>query len=227
MLINIQIVYYLFFSKNENLNVINHIIVKINILSRYKMRYILDIKECKFLGKGHEGAVYLTPEGYALKIFYKQSKAKDEVEILERVNESRFFPKVLFIAHNMVLREYVNGIILKEYIKKHGLSYNLSCEIIDLIEDFKNMKFKRLNIRNAHIFVDEHEKIKVIDPRKIFIKNTPYPKDIIKVLVSLNIFDNFLKNLVNYRPDLLKYWIDGYNYFYYNSKKNIKINMYA
>lgn len=29
------------------------------------MRYILDIKECEFLGKGKEGAVYLTPEGYA------------------------------------------------------------------------------------------------------------------------------------------------------------------
>lgn len=191
------------------------------------MRYILDIKECKFLGKGHEGAVYLTPEGYALKIFYKEKKAKDEVKILELVSKSRFFPKVLFIAHNMVLREYVSGVTLKKYLSDHGLSYNLSCEIIDLIEDFKSMKFKRLNIRNAHIFVDENEKIKVIDPRKIFSKNTPYPKDIIKVLVSLNLFDAFLKNVVDYRPDLLKYWIDGYNYFYYYSKKTIRINMYA
>ena len=191
------------------------------------MRYILDIKECEFLGKGHEGAVYLTPEGYALKIFYKEKKAKDEVKLLDLVSESRFFPKVLFIAHNMVLREYVSGVTLKKYIRDNGLSYNLSCEIIDLIEDFKRMKFKRLNIRNAHILVDENKRLKVIDPRKIFSKNTPYPKDIIKVLVSLNLFDTFLKNVVDYKPELLKYWIDGYNYFYYHSKKTIKISMYA
>ena len=35
------------------------------------MRYVLDINKCKFIGKGHEGRVYLTPEGFALKIFYK------------------------------------------------------------------------------------------------------------------------------------------------------------
>lgn len=191
------------------------------------MRYILDVKECKFLGKGHEGAVYLTPEGYALKIFYKEKKAQDEVKILELVNGSRFFPKVLFIAHNMVLREYVSGVTLQEYIKSNGLSYNLSCEIIDLIEDFKRMKFIRLNIRNAHIFVDDTEKIKVIDPRKIFTKNTPYPKDIIKILVSLNVFDNFLKHVVDYKPHLLKYWIDGYSYYSYYAKKTIRIHMYA
>lgn len=191
------------------------------------MRYILDIKECEFLGKGHEGAVYLTPEGYALKIFYKEKKAKDEVKILELVNTSRFFPKVLFIAHNMVLREYVSGVTLQKYIKEKGLSYNLSCEIVDLIEDFKRMKFKRLNIRNAHIFVDENEKIKVIDPRKIFTKNTPYPKDIIKVLVNQNVFDDFLKHVIEYKPDLLKYWIEGYDYYNYYAKKTIRIDMYA
>ena len=191
------------------------------------MRYILDIKECEFLGKGHEGAVYKTPEGYALKIFYKKKKAKEDVSILELVKSSRFFPKVVFIAGNMILREYVEGITLNEYLKKNGLSYNLSCEIIDLVEDFKKMKFKRVNIRNAHIFVDENEKIKVIDPRKIFTKNTPYPKDIIKILVKLNLFDDFLKNTAQYRPDLLQYYADGYNYFVYMSKKTIRIDMHA
>lgn len=87
------------------------------------MRYILDVKECKFLGKGHEGAVYLTPEGYALKIFYKKRKAENEVAILEQVKDSRFFPNVLFIVKNMVLREYVEGITLYDYLK------NMICHI--------------------------------------------------------------------------------------------------
>ena len=37
-------------------------------------------------------------------------------------------------------------------------------------------------------------------------------KDIIKILLKLNLFDTFLKNLLSYRPDLIDYWIDGYNF---------------
>lgn len=191
------------------------------------MRYILNKRDCKFLGKGKEGAVYLTPEGYALKIFYKKKKAKQEVELLEIASQSRFFPNVIFIANNMILREYVEGINLKEYIDLHGLSYNLSCEIIDLVEEFKNMKFTRINIRNAHIFVDNNEKIHVIDPRKVFSKNTPFPKDIVKTLVKANIFDNFIKYLLDYEPLLINYWIEAYDYYIYNCTKTLHIDMYA
>lgn len=191
------------------------------------MRYVLDIKECEFLGKGKEGAVYLTPEGYALKVFYNKKKAEAEAFLLEAVKESRFFPKVLFIAQNMVLRDYVEGDLLYDYIKKNGLSFNLSVEIIDLIEEFKNLKFTRIDIRGAHIFVNSSEKIQVIDPRKVFIKKTPYPKEIIKILVKLNVFDEFLKHLLNYKPKLLKYWINGFDYYKYTCKKTIQINMYA
>jgi predicted Ser/Thr protein kinase len=191
------------------------------------MRYILDVKECRFLGKGKEGAVYLTPEGYALKIFYNKKKAEDEADLLEKVNGSRFFPKVLFIANNMVLRNYVEGDNLSEYIKNKGLSYNLSTEIINLIEEFKHLKFTRLDIRDAHIFVNKNERIQVIDPRKVFIKKTPYPKEIIKILVKLNVFDEFLKHLLDYEPKLIRYWVEAYNYFKYTSKKVIRIDMHA
>ena len=188
------------------------------------MRYVLDIKQCELLGKGAEGTVYLTPEGFALKIFYKNKNARQEVEILEKAAESRFFPNVLFIANNMVLREYVKGITLKEYLIEHGLSYKLSTEIIDLIEDFKALKFSRINMRNAHIFVDENENIKVIDPRKTYKKYTPYPKDIVKILVELNIFDDFLKNLLEYKSNLVSYWIAAYDFY---KNKSIKIHMYS
>lgn len=127
----------------------------------------------------------------------------------------------------MMLREYVSGENLYEFINNNGLSYNLSIEIIELVEEFKRLRFKRINIRNAHIFVDENERIQIIDPRKNYIKETPYPKDIISILVKLNLFEEFLKNLISYNPALLKYWIDGYDYFKKMSKKTILINMYA
>ncbi len=33
------------------------------------MNYLLEVKDFKLLGSGAEGSVYLTPEGYALKVF--------------------------------------------------------------------------------------------------------------------------------------------------------------
>lgn len=176
------------------------------------MRNKLEIKDCIPLGAGHEGAVYLTPDGRALKVFKKVSSAKAEENILIKTEDSRFFPKVIYRDKNKLLREFVEGKNLYEYIEENGLSYKLSTEIIDLIEDFKRLKFKRINIRNAHIFVDKEENIKVIDPRKPFNMKTPYPKNIIRILVNLDSFEEFLKNLSLYKPNLLDFWIEGFQY---------------
>ena len=37
----------------------------------------------------------------------------------------------------MVLREYISGENLGSYLYKHGLSYNIAVEIIELVEEFK------------------------------------------------------------------------------------------
>ena len=176
------------------------------------MNYLLEVKDFKLLGSGAEGSVYLTPEGYALKVFKNIKNAKDEEEILNKTIDSPFFPKVIVRFSNVLIREYVGGVNLMEYISKHGLPKELSKEIIDLIEDLKRLKFKRLNFRNAHIFVNSKGKIKVIDPRKPYVKVTPYPKDIIKILVKYHVFDKFLKDVLDYNPTLLPYWKSAYEY---------------
>lgn len=84
-----------------------------------------------------------------------------------------------------------------------------------------------MDIRNAHIFVTKDEKIQAIDPRKVFEKNIPYPKEIIKSLVKLNVFDEFLKHLLTYNERLFSYWIKGYEYFESTGKKKIIIDMMA
>lgn len=176
------------------------------------MECIIKLNDCEILGSGCEGSVYLTPEGYALKVFTSIKSAESEAEILKKTESSRFFPNLLLKVSNIVIRDCVHGETLYEYLKIKGLSFKTSTEIIDLIEDLKRLKFKRINIRNAHIFIDNNENIMVIDPRKSYDKLTPYPKDIIKVLLKLNLFDDFIKNVVIYKPELLSYWIDGYNY---------------
>ena len=180
------------------------------------MNNLIELNDCVLLGSGAEGTVYLTPEKFALKCFNTIKAAKKEVAILDNVKNSRFFPNVIIRISNIVIREYVEGDNLFQYLKTHGLSYNLTIELIELIEDLKRLKFKRINIRNAHIFIDKNEKLMIINPRKPYTKVTPYPKDIIKILVKLNLFDTFLKNLLLYKPELLDYWIDAHNFVIHN-----------
>lgn len=176
------------------------------------MRVYIELENCTLLGIGAEGSVFRSPEGYALKRFNSKRAADHEASILMIMKDSRFFPNLHFQVSNLIIRDYVGGTTLYEHIEKHGLSTKVSCEIIDFIEDLKKYGFKRLNIRNAHIFIEKDHSLKVIDPRKPFSKTTPYPKDIIKVLLKLKVFDKFLNDLTNYKPDLLQFWIDGYDY---------------
>lgn len=176
------------------------------------MRIYVELEDCKLLGSGAEGSVYLSPEGYVLKSFKNRKAANKEAYILNRAKSSRFFPNVILQVSTLIIRDYVGGENLYEYLSTHGLSYKLSTEIIDFIEDLKVLKFKRLNIRNAHIFINKKEELMVIDPRKSFSKTTPYPKDIIKIFLKLHLFDKFLEDLTQYNPNLLEYWVDGYKY---------------
>ena len=183
------------------------------------MKNIIELQNCKLLGSGAEGTVYLSDEGYAIKCFRKTKAAKSEDEILELTKDSRFFPKTIVRFSNVIVREYVSGENLFEHLSRRGLSYKLSCEIIDLLEDLKKLEFTRLNVRNSHIFIDEEDNLRVIDPRKPFSKVEPYPKDIIKILVKCNLYDRFLQDALTYDPKLLSYWTDAYNVMFKKRKK--------
>lgn len=180
----------------------------INISKQY---FGVDIKKCKFLGKGYEGKVYLTPHMEALKIFKDKRKCKDEYDLLKRVEGSKFFPKAIEINKNYMLREYIPGTPLEKHIKKSGLSRRLSLSLIELIEEFERLGFTRLDITARHIYVQTNEEVRVIDPRKCYIKQVPYPEILLSDLDRLHYLDDFLKILVEERPVLAEKWFEGLN----------------
>ncbi len=182
------------------------------------MKIIVELDNYKLLGKGAEGSVYLSKEGYAIKIFNKIKNADDEGMILKKTHNSRFFPKLIIQLGNILIRECVYGNNLYEYITSNNLSKKLAFEIIEFIEEIKMLNFSRVNIRNAHIFIDNNEKLMVIDPRKPFTKITPYPKDIIKILLKTQCYDKFLEYVAQYDHSLLSYWIKGYEYVAENNR---------
>lgn len=172
-----------------------------------KKYFGVNLKDCKFIGKGRQGSVYILPDKKRIiKIYNKEKGCKGETEILLKVQDNPHFAKIYEYNSKAMLREYIPGICIKDYISKHGLSRELAINLVKLVESFKDSGFKKLDIRLAHVFVQTNEDIRVIDPRKVFQRNLSYPRSILKSLKSLSVLSKFMKILQEEYPDLYKQW---------------------
>lgn len=169
------------------------------------MNYI-DLSHLEYLGHGKNGRVYLMPNGKVFKICKAEKTCKQEYEVLKVAEGSRFFPKAYERLGRAMVREYVGGENLKIYIKKHGLSKKLALNLIDLIEEFKRLGFRRLDIRGEHIYILQDETVKVIDPAGQIIKRASYPRSMLKDLRRLKVLNRFYEILREVRPDLYRKW---------------------
>lgn len=182
----------------------------------------IDIKRCKFLGKGREGRVYLTSEGYALKIFNNKSSCKSQYNILKKVEGSKYFPKAIEMSDKCMLREYIEGIALYDYVKKRGLSKDIGIKLIELLEEFRRLEFTRIDISSKNIYIESGGDIKVIDPRKSYSKKRDIPRMLLRELEALGVLDEFIKVTLEVRPNLVVKWINAINKLSRIACKNVR-----
>jgi hypothetical protein len=107
---------------------------------------------------------------------------------------------------NYMIRDYVGGITLKKYIKKHGLDRDLAIKIIDMLEEFKRLNFRKLDIRCKDIMVKPDGCLMVIDPKKFYSKKRDFPRHLSKGLDKLGVLDAFMDIVREERPKLYKQW---------------------
>jgi hypothetical protein len=165
-----------------------------------------DLKKCKFLGEGHNGAVYMLPNGNAIKISYSNKDFVGEYSILEKVNGNKYFPIIYEIGVDYMIRECVQGEILSKYIKREGLNKVLALKMIDMLKEFNKLKFKKIDIRCKDIFVLEDLSLKIIDPKKFFSKERSFPKHLSKGLYKLEVLSYFQAVLQEYDFRLYRKW---------------------
>lgn len=183
------------------------------LYNRYIENFSVNLLDCKFLGKGHNGIIYMLPEDKVIKICFNPESCKREYDILEKVNGNKYFPKVYGMSGNYMIRDYIDGIPLNKYIKRFGLSKELSLNLIDLLEEFKKLKFSKLDLRCKDVIVKPDETVMVIDPKKFYSKNRDFPRHLTKGLYKLHVLKFFMKAVKEERPDLFNQWnkkIDSY-----------------
>ena len=167
----------------------------------------INLFQCKFLGKGHNGIVYRLPDGRVIKIFHVMKDFHGEAHILKRVRGSKYFPRLYEVGGNYMIRDYVKGMPLNKYIKKNGLSRKLVAAILDLLKEFERLKFIKLDIRCKDVFVEPNGKLMVIDPQKFYTKKRDFPQHLSKGLYKLGALDDFLVILKQEDPKLYRKWV--------------------
>lgn len=177
-----------------------------NIDPDFINRYGFNFHNSTFLGEGRYGKVFLLLDGRVIKIFRDIDSCIHECLILESVKGSPHFPRVYECRDNYIIREFVGGVCITDYIRKNGLSTKLAVNLIELIEDFQKLGFTRLDIRCSHIFVQPDESLKVIDPRRHYDINLPYPKNMLNNLKKLKVKKFFMHVLKKEHPSLYAKW---------------------
>lgn len=172
----------------------------------YIKNFNINLLECKYLGKGNNGIVYLLPGKKVIKICYAVDSCRKEYQILHKIKRSNYFPRVYGMLGNYMIRDYVEGEILNKYIKRNGLSKELSLKIIALLDEFKNLKFSKNDIRCKDIMVKPDGNLMVIDPKKFYSKKRDYPRHLCKGLYKLKVLDVFLNTLKEQKPKQYNRW---------------------
>lgn len=178
----------------------------IDTYKRYIDEFDINLLRCTVLGKGHNGIVYLLPDGKVIKVCFTENSCKGEYYILNKINGSKYFPKVYGMNGNYMIRDYVGGSSLKDYVKEYGFDTKLANKLILMLEEFSKLKFKKQDIRCKDVFVEPDGNLRIIDPKKSFSKERDFPRHLSKGLKKLGVLDDFMEVLRTERPEKYKSW---------------------
>ena len=173
-------------------------------------------REAVFLGEGHNGIVYGLPDNKAIKIFQEARCCREEGEILKKVSKSKYFPKVYNLGKFYIVRDMIDGKRLDHYIKKKGFNYEISEEIYNLIEEFKKLKFTKLDARCRDIYITKDNKIMVIDPKQCYKRKVNYPRHLMKGLEKVGVLESFLEDLRLIDKKTAREWEKRYSQYLQN-----------
>lgn len=168
----------------------------------------INIKNLEFIGKGTQGKVYKLDSQKCIKIFKNKNECHDEIITLSMAQSDIHFPKIYQYGENYIIREYINGIELNEYLSKQKLTCKISNELIDLYESIVKVGYIRHDTAIFHIFIIPSGELKLIDTAKAMKKKSIIPNLLISGLEDLGYKHDFFNFLKINRPDLYRKWIN-------------------
>lgn len=161
------------------------------------------------VGKGVEGAVFKLSNDRCVKIFANPKHMEQEKEAMLKGQGLSFMPKLYETGSNYIIREYIHGPSLPDYLKKQGtITKSMAAQIVRMIKDMKQMGYRLDRNVKLHILVHQNKTLKVIDHVNAYEKksNESAPVRLFETLSKLGLLDRFVKQVKEIDPELYKEW---------------------
>jgi RIO-like serine/threonine protein kinase len=166
----------------------------------------IDLKQLSLIGTGVHGKVYRLDKNRCIKICKKTKDMQKEHHVLKYVEGYSQFPKVYECEGRYMIREYVDGTNIIDYIKQNGFNNSLARELTELIKLFIKLKFTRIDIKMNELFITKDHKIKIIDTTRYLDKKASYPYKMLKVLKELGYYKQYMNFLKENYTNFYKGW---------------------
>jgi predicted Ser/Thr protein kinase len=163
-------------------------------------------KNLPLVGKGAHGKVYNLGNNRCIKICKKAKNIQKEYQVLIHAEGYPQFPVVYECNGNYMIREYINGEKIIDYIAKNGLSNDLAKQLTELLKIFIKLKFTRLDIKMNEVFITKNNKLKIIDTTRYLDKKASYPFKMLKTLEELGYKRQYMNYLKGNYPEFYKIW---------------------
>lgn len=166
----------------------------------------VNVNGLELVGEGHHGKVYRLDDKRCIKIYKKKAFLQMEYEVLKHSEHFPYFPKVYECGKNYMIREYIEGPNLWEYLQQHGLSKDITVKLLELIDSFIELQYSKQDCHLHHLIVTEKEQLRMIDPTTNMSRSTSYPRILLKQLHELGYLDQFFQYVRELRPNYYQQW---------------------
>ncbi|HEX2955076.1 MAG TPA: hypothetical protein VHR47_13985 [Bacillota bacterium] len=164
------------------------------------------LKSLTKIGEGIQGKVYLIDAERCVKIYKKTKYFHRELECLKMGAGEAFFPKIIEVGDEFIIREYIPGLELNKHLKNHPLTATIAQQLLDLFHCLERLHFRRLDVRLDHIILTPEGNLRLIDPANLMHMREDYPKRMLKGLDEVGCRDEFLAYVDVREPKLAMLW---------------------
>lgn len=168
----------------------------------------INLKDLKLIGKGTQGKVYLLDSQKCIKVYKSKKDCNNEIKTLLMAQGDSHFPILYNFGVDYIIREYISGIELNEYLQKESLTSKLSSKIVELYEAIVKVGYTRKDTAIFHILITPSYELKLIDTAKAMKKKSTIPNLLISGLIDIGYKEDFFNFIKINRPDLYVQWIN-------------------
>lgn len=163
------------------------------------------------IGQGIQGAVFRLSPDRCVKIYPEKKHWMKEKHALETSQHLEFIPKIYEARPNYIIMEFIEGINLKQYLKRHikkdpNLPQAISQEIVAILKQMEQSGFSKVDAPLRHILVPEGQPFKVVDHVYSMTDKQQHPERLLQNLDELGLLDQFLSHVKTIDNDLHSEW---------------------